>query len=316
MDEMLQSEVGLEQFIPDAKDTRYKVDKTYKGLEHQYVFYMSVFKDDNLCALIKKSHHKRQKAKDGEKPLIKIIDNAGKLLSSFEITEKGDPTTVAVDENDLIYVTITDRKLVEKKVRGQVVKFQKALGVSCFVYNKVGELQKNYQLEGLEDVSGLRIFGDQLVTSSCKNKNVKYFNKESGEPIREVKDVRPCCSIMDMDIDQEGNLLVANLGSFRVTVYDTKGNKTVSFGQRGKGINDFSGCCNPVSVRKLRNNCIVSVEKTPTRIKVYSKDGAHIIDGIEELVNGCYHIPIMSDSKDNIYLASPDKGIVKCIETV
>jgi hypothetical protein len=316
MDEMLQSEVGLEHFIPNAKDTRYKVDKTYEGLDHQYIYYMSVFKDDKICALVRVSSEKGQKAKPGDIPFVKIIDLTGKEFSRFEITEKGDPTTVAVDENDLIYVTVTDRKVVEKKVRGKVTKFTKALGANCLVYNKAGELQKTYKLEGLEDVSGLRIFGNQLIVSSCQNKNVRYYNKETGAPIREIADLRPCCSIMDMDVDQEGNLLVANLGSFRVTVYDTKGNKTISFGQRGKGVNDFSGCCNPVSLRKLKNNCIVTVEKTPTRIKVYSKDGAHIIQGIEELVNGCYHIPIMSDSKDNIYLASPDKGIVKCVEAV
>jgi hypothetical protein len=315
LEEMLQSEVGLEQFIPNAKDTRYKVDKTYKGLDHQNIFYMSIFNDDNLCALVKGSPIKGQKAKEEEKPIIKIIDPTGKLLSSFEIKEEGDPTAVSVDENDLIYVTVSMIKLRKVKSRGRTNVFRNPLKSICVVYNKAGEVQKKYDLEGIIDASGLRIFNNQLVVSSCHDKIVKYFNKETGAPIRKVEDIRPCCSIMDIDVDQEGNLLVANLGSFRVTVYDTKGNKTISFGQRGKGINDFSGCCNPVSVRKLKNNCIVTVEKTPTRIKVYSKDGAHIIDGIEELVNGCYHIPIMSDSQANIYLASPTKGVVKCIET-
>ena len=85
------------------------------------------------------------------------------------------------------------------------------------------------------------------------------------------------------------------------------------FGQRGKTINDFHGCCNPVNVAYLYNGVNVTVEKDPTRIKVYSKEGAKKIAGISELVKGCTYIPMIVDSKDNLYLASGEKGIVKCV---
>lgn len=86
----------------------------------------------------------------------------------------------------------------------------------------------------------------------------------------------------------------------------------MAFGKRGKEVLDFHGCCNPVSVATLSSGAIVTVEKDPTRIKVYSNKGAKQIDGIEELVKGCTYIPMIVDNKDNLYLASEEKGIVKC----
>ena len=107
--------------------------------------------------------------------------------------------------------------------------------------------------------------------------------------------------------------MVANLAAFKVQTYNLKGKKLITFGKRGKHLNDFHGCCNPVTVASLSNNAIVTAEKDPTRIKVYSKDGAHLIEGIEELVKGCSYIPMVVDGKDNIYLASSKSGIIKCV---
>ena len=106
---------------------------------------------------------------------------------------------------------------------------------------------------------------------------------------------------------------MANIGAFRVQSYDFSGNNIIAFGQRGNTIDDFHGCCNPVSVAFLSNGAIVTVEKSPTRVKIYSKEGARQIAGIEELVEGCTYIPMIVDSNDNLYLASAKKGMVKCV---
>jgi hypothetical protein len=64
---------------------------------------------------------------------------------------------------------------------------------------------------------------------------------------------------------------------------------------------------------KLNTGAIVAVEKDPTRVKIFSKDGVKQIKGIEELEQGCSHIPMAVDANDNLYLASREKGIVKCV---
>jgi hypothetical protein len=103
-----------------------------------------------------------------------------------------------------------------------------------------------------------------------------------------------------------------NLDAFRELAFDYSGKIQYAFGKRGQSINDFHGCCNPVNVTSLTNGAIVTVEKDPTRIKVYSKSGAKQIAGIQELVKGCRYIPMVSDSKNNLYLASAQSGIIKC----
>jgi hypothetical protein len=318
LNSMLETEAGLEKFVANAKNVSYKVDKSYKGEAHKNIAYLSIFKDNNLCALCTTSDlHSKRMARGEEKAktktFVQIINPQGKELSRFEVAEEGSPSTLAVDDQNNIYVCVGKTKEKINKFRGKTSKYQAPAGVKCLVYSKDGKLQKEFMLEGVKQASGSRIFEDKLLVSDVGSQLMQIYNKEDGTPVSKLGDLRPCCSILDFDVDKKGNIIVANLGSFRVDAYDFSGKKLVSFGQRGKGINDFWSCCNPVSVRKLDNNCVITVEKTPTRIKVYSKDGAHPIDGIEDLVQGCFHIPVMSDSNSNIYLASPEKGLVKCV---
>lgn len=122
-----------------------------------------------------------------------------------------------------------------------------------------------------------------------------------------------CCNILDFYVRKENEILVANLASFRVDGFDYSGKRLYSFGQRGNTINDFHGCCNPVSVAFLSNGGIVTVEKDPSRIKIYSKEGAKAVEGIDELVKGCAYIPIVTDKRDNVYIASYAGGLMKCV---
>jgi hypothetical protein len=315
---MLETEAGLEKFVADAEKVTYKVDKNYKGAVHKNIAYLSIFNNNNLCALagtssLHDNYNSHGKGVKKSQTFVKIITPDGKEVSKFEVKEEGLPSTIAVDDQDLIYVCVGKQKEEIRKFRGRTSKYMAPAGVKCLVYNKKGDLVKDFMLKGVKQASGARIYQDKLLVSDVGSQLMQIYKKEDGTPVTKLGDLRPCCSILDFDVDKKGNIIVANLGSFRVDAYDLTGKKLVSFGQRGKGINDFWSCCNPVSVRKLDNNCVITVEKTPTRIKVYSKDGAHPIEGIEELVQGCFHIPVISDTKNNIYLASPEKGLVKCV---
>lgn len=314
---MLETEAGLDKFVADAVNVTYKVDKNFKGSVHTNVSYLSIFKDNNLCALTGTNLHDNYNSHGQEaektKTFVQIISTEGVEVSRFEVKEEGLPSTIAVDEQDQIYVCVGKQKEETRKFRGRTSTYLAPAGVKCLVYNKQGDLLKDFMLKGVNEASGSRIYQDKLLVSDVGSQLMQIYKKEDGTPVTKLGDLRPCCSILDFDVDKKGNIIVANLGSFRVDAYNFEGKKLVSFGQRGKGINDFWSCCNPVSVRKLDNNCVITVEKTPTRIKVYSKDGAHPIDGIDELVDGCFHIPVISDNQNNIYLASPNKGLVKCI---
>jgi hypothetical protein len=124
--------------------------------------------------------------------------------------------------------------------------------------------------------------------------------------------LRLCCGIFQFSAGTDNNsIIVANLGAFQVQTYDLTGKLISQFGSRGNGINEFHGCCNPVSAASLPDGSYVTAEKDPTRIKIYDKTGkkAAVIAGVEELVKGCSDIPIAVDSKGNIYLAANREGV-------
>ena len=294
------TDVGFEEMFPGVKSVAYKTDKEFDGTALIGIKYLSVFTNNNIAGL----------KDDGS---VLIIDPNGKVLSQFKTELEGSPGTIAVDEKDNIYITYNKVKVTETKFRGKKRKKESPDGIGCKVYNKDGKLINSYLLNGLETATGSKAANGKLFVSSATTRAVGIYDIKDGKEIAMVKGLRSCCGIMDIGIRGDKEILVANLGAFRVSTYDFKGNKKVDFGQRGREVNDFHGCCNPVSLDYLSNGAIVTVEKDPTRIKIFSQDGAKTIDGIEELVVGCAYIPMTVDSKDNIYLASPSKGVVKCV---
>jgi hypothetical protein len=297
--EMEKTYVKPEDIIK-AEDVSYKVDPSYQGKDNQDIKYMGVLSNDQLCALM-----------DNGK--IKIIGTDGNEVSSFDPNCKEDPTAIAVDHSDLIYALYPIEKKTQKKVRGKLIERMEVFAHECVVLNKEGKLQSKLTLEGLTSATGARIADGRLLVADMKSNMIRIYNTKSGVEEAKLPGMRSCCSILDFAVNDKNEILVANLGAFRVQSYDITGKELLVFGQRGKTIDDFHGCCNPVSVAYLSNGAIVTVEKDPTRIKVYSKNGAKKIQGIEELVKGCTYIPMIVDSKDNLYLASQEKGIVKCI---
>ncbi len=322
LNNMLETEAGLDKFVANAHDVKYKVDNSYKGAVHTNVKYLAVLNNDNLVALSTEfgihddynSHGMGDKKEEPKAFNIQIINPDGDEVSRFKVEAEGLASCIAADANNNIYVLTTLLKEKKTKFRGKVSTYMEKVGAKCYVFNTNGEKQNEYLLEDREYATGARIFKDKLLVSDVGKGALGIYSSKDGKLLSTIKDLRPCCSILDFDVDSEkGEILAANLGSFRVDGYNMDGKKIVSFGQRGRGIDDFHSCCNPVSVRRLHNGAVITVEKAPTRIKVYSREGAKFVEGIDELVEGCFHIPVMSDSKDNIYLASPGKGLVKCV---
>ncbi len=295
-----EKDVSIDELMANVKNVSYKVDEKFKGENLKDIIYLGLMSNNSICAL----------KKDGT---VQIITPAGKLASSFKPVLKGQATSLAVDTNDDIYVLCGVMEKLVKKIRGRSVERMMPKGVLCSVFNAKGETKAEYACEGLVTATGVKIVDNNMIVADCRGSKLAMFDKTSGKVGPIMDGMRPCCGILDFSVNSKKEILVANLGAFRVQGFNFSGESILTFGQRGKDLNDFHGCCNPVAVTSLNSGAIVTVEKDPTRIKIYSKSGAKQIAGIEELVKGCSYIPMVADSKDNLYLASGAKGIVKCV---
>lgn len=294
------TDVKIEAFANDAPDTEFALDKTYPGDALTDMVYLATFPDDRLCAL----------RKDG---FVCVIGSDGKKISEFKTNLKAKPTAIAIDQtNSSLYVLGTITRMKSSKFRGKEYNIEEKIGVECLVYDAKGVELKSLPLSGLKTATGARIINGKLLVSDYSSRKVAIFNCQSGAMESTINDLRACCGILDFGVNDRQEILVANLGAFRVQAFDYSGKIKYAFGRRGPGLNDFHGCCNPVNVAFMTNGAIITVEKDPTRIKVYTKSGAKKVEGIQELVKGCAYIPMTSDSKNNLYLASAKSGIVKC----
>jgi hypothetical protein len=69
------------------------------------------------------------------------------------------------------------------------------------------------------------------------------------------------------------SLVVAHPGRHRVEQYDADGELKLRWGRRTRGLNGFTGCCNPVSVVVTKSGQFVTAERGQPRIKLFDNDG-------------------------------------------
>jgi hypothetical protein len=296
----LKNDATLGQFMKEAKNVNYQLDNAFNGKSFTDVAYMGVLSNNNICAL----------KNDGS---VLVLNPAGKQIKTFKAELTGKAQALAVDKKDNIYIMDVQQKTQKMKLRGRMVERQQPNGVNVLVYDLKGNKLRDYAVADMISATGAKVSGNKLVLADTRADFLGIYDTENGKMLSKIGGMRPCCNILDIDINEKDEIIVANLGAFRVQSFDLQGNTILSFGNRGRELMDFHGCCNPVSVASLSTGAIVTVEKDPTRVKVFSKDGAKAISGIEELVQGCLHIPMAVDANDNLYLASQKKGIVKCV---
>ncbi len=258
--------------------------------------------DDTLCVL-----------EDNGK--VTIFNSDGSLASTLDTGMKNtDAIATTPDGRIHIFSTLTKTKKVKVGARMRTVHIP--IGVDYATFDASGKKLKTIKLKNLKSAKAARIVGDKLVVADLTARTLVIMDAETGEETGRIKKgLRLCCGIFDFCEGPNQTIAVSNLGAFKLQQFDLEGNLLLEFGKRGRGIDDFQGCCNPVSAAYLPDHRIVTVEKDPTRIKIYDANGknAQQIKGVEELVKGCEFIPISVDQKGNIYLANTKGHVVKCV---
>lgn len=298
-EELVENWIGVEELVGDSEPISYKQDKSFKGTKYKDVIYLASFPNGNVCALNKDRS-------------VLTMSGDGTELYRFNPDLKGRVSAIAIDENNLIHVLSSQQKELSHKVRGRSVTRMVSTGVICTTFDSKGKQVKQIKLDTLKSASGARVVGDRLIVSDAESKRVAILHKDSGKTIAVMDGMRQCGGVLDISVSQNNEILIGNLGAFRVELFDFDGKRLGSFGERGKDLKNFHGCCNPVSLTNLSNGAVVSVEKFPTRIKVYSKQGVQELPEIEQL-NNCKYMPFTSDTHNNLYIGASEKGLVKCV---
>ncbi len=257
--------------------------------------------DDTLCVLEKNG-------------TVSIFNPDGSLASTIDTGMQNTDAIATAPSGEIhVFSTLTKTKKVKVGARMRTVHIP--IGVEWSVFDPSGEKLKTMKLDNLKSARAARIVGDKLVVADLTARTLILMDAETGKETGRIKKgLRLCCGIFDFCEAPDNTIAVSNLGAFKLQRFDLDGKLLLEFGQRGRGIDDFQGCCNPVSAAYLPDERIVTVEKDPTRIKIYDANGknAQQIKGVEELVKGCEFIPVAIDSKGTIYLANTKGHIVKC----
>ena len=80
----------------------------------------------------------------------------------------------------------------------------------------------------------------------------------------------------DVAVAPDGLLRIAETGRHQVETYTFDGKSVSAWGRPGTGIEDFTGCCNPVNFAILPGGEFVTAEKGLTRVKIYDPDGKFV----------------------------------------
>ncbi len=291
--------IGMDELTGKSKPISYTQDKSFLGSAHQDVIYLGALSNNDICAL----------QKNGS---IKIINSSGIELKSWLPQVEGSIDALAIDESDEIYVLSSLKKTGKKKIRGKLIEFELPVGIACNVFNMNGELIRHMRIDALKQVMGGKLYKDKLVISDSKGKAVGVFNKISGDLLAKMEGMRPCGDVLDLSISAKGEILIGNLGSFRIEIFNMEGKRLGAYGGRGKELKNFHGCCNPVNLSSLKSGAIVTIEKFPTRIKLFSENDVLLLPESEEL-KACKYMPFVADSKNNLYVGAGEKGLVKYV---
>ena len=215
--------------------------------------------------------------------------------------------TAVATEGETIYVFTRNTETKDVEYQGRKFKQVIPVGAVCKKFAWDGTPLGDVVLKDLKDVINAKVVAGKIYVADFGGTHtVRAFDEKSGAPLKSYgKDLRLCCGILDFAVDPKSDdVLIGNLGAFKLDRYGASGNLKSSFGKRGQDSASFQGCCNPVSVAVLPDENLVVVEKDPSRVKTYTPQGKMIspFKDLQELVKGCNRVSVAVDSKGRVYL--------------
>lgn len=206
-------------------------------------------------------------ADSGNKRIQKLTAG-GKFVAKWNTTDS--PRAVAVDGSGNICVAEAGRKagLIETFTpEGKLISKWQYRGRT--LKNRSGKMYQ-YSMPG-----GLAIRGDYVYLGNNSTGSIDKFTTD-GKLVKSWGGLRRCCGFLDIAMDKDGNIYVAELGAHRVSVFDPNGKYLRRWGKKGNGKGQFCGCCNPVHITIGPGNLVYTSEKTIPRVQVFTTNGRYL----------------------------------------
>lgn len=230
---------------------------------------------------------------------IQKMSSDGKLLEILKTANS--PRAIAVDASGNIYTAETGRKtgLIEKFAPGgKLIREWKYAGT------KTGK--DSYFMPG-----GIAVSGKYVYLGNNSAGSVQKFTID-GDIVKSWGNLKRCCNFLDVAVDNEENVYVAELGAHRVAKFDQNGNLLKTWGKSGKGEGEFCGCCNPAHIAVGIRGTILTSEKSTPRIQEFTNDGKFIYSfGTGNFSGSCGYMDIAVSPDGKIFVVDDSACCVR-----
>jgi len=173
-----------------------------------------------------------------------------------------------------------------------------------------GRLVSGADAERMGLVTAIGLTQDDVLIADVRDRCVRRYNRQGEFRNNIGKDNRTRGflvpnGVLDLAVDAEGVLHVANPGKHRVERYSVEGKLLGHFGQfTGPDPRGFSGCCNPTNLTVTPAGYVVVTEKAGPRVKAYDASGKllAIVAG-DAFDQNCKNMDVAVDAQGRIYVA-------------
>lgn len=249
---------------------------------------------------------------------------------------------IAIDSEDNIYLTTDNKVLIYNQNQKLIQSFQTNDKARCVTIGFDGKIylgMKNYleiwdkngtlisrwdTINKVAIITSIAVNESSVFIADAGNKVVHHFdtngkfinqfgkkNKEKGIPGLFIPS-----PYFDVLLGRDGEIWAINTGRHSFEAYDYDGDLKSSWTRTSMGLDGFSGCCNPSHVAMLSDGSFVTSEKGIERVKIHlpSGDFKCVVAGPDQFEEGTKGLDLAVNSKDQIFVLDPKKGIVRVFE--
>lgn len=226
---------------------------------------------------------------DSGSSCIQKLTSDGKFLCMWKTTNI--PRAITVDAIRNVYVAEAgvEKGLIEKfTTEGKLLKGWEYQGAK-------------YKGQGYSMPGGIAVSGKYVYLGNNSTGSIQKFTTD-GELIKSWGNLSRCCGFLDVAVDRQENVYVAELGAHRVIKFDQNGGVLKTWGKSGNGKGEFCGCCNPVHIAIGPKNTIFTSEKSTPRIQEFTSEGKFLYSfGEGNFSEGCGYLDIAVASDRRIF---------------